>query len=74
MKHALAKISEAKYPIGNTNAPVRMHVSLTVSDINECAALPCGAVGHCLNTPGSFACSCPQSEEWDVANSECVCE
>lgn len=36
-----------------------------ISDVNECADNPCGTNAVCLDTPGSFTCSCKEEYTGD---------
>ncbi len=46
------------------------HVSLT--DINECAENNGGCNGECVNTVGSYKCSCLDGYKKDVVTSKCI--
>ncbi|XP_071115970.1 fibrillin-2-like [Haliotis cracherodii] len=47
---------------------------LNCGDVNECEVLPniCRSGGECVNTQGSFKCTCPAGLELDTTGRRCV--
>ena len=51
---------------------VTLHVCCNVSDIDECAVQNGGCQKDCLNTDGSYACSCPFGYLIQANGKDCV--
>ena len=49
---------------------------LILTDIDECAAAtpPCDANADCMNTPGSFTCTCQSGYEGDGMTCTGMCD
>ena len=45
-----------------------------LSDVNECEVFPnlCRGGGQCVNTPGSFKCTCPRGLSLDHTGRRCI--
>ncbi|CAG5094716.1 Oidioi.mRNA.OKI2018_I69.XSR.g13805.t1.cds [Oikopleura dioica] len=53
-------------------SPDKYEMQISVCDINECLANPCGDAGQCENTDGGYECVC--DDGYSQRNSEAVCE
>ena len=45
-----------------------------ISDVDECLSNPCDTVATCMNTNGSFVCTCDNHFSGDGFNCTRVCE
>ena len=53
---------------------IPVFISINFSDVNECDDNPnyCQVGGQCVNTPGSYRCSCKEGYEVGNGGSHCI--
>ena len=57
-----------------SGSTIPVFVSINFSDVNECDDNPnyCQVGGQCVNTPGSYRCSCKEGYEVGNGGSHCI--